>query len=557
MGYLKYLLVGVVLGGLTITVKSGTNVSQTPLGCSTSPHFTSRSVAIDTRKRVHVIWADGRDTGGGTKRLMRGASGRLAFGRNVVRADRAMSTEGNPYDLSVDDVTWGLEYYVGPSHLYYRRSLNGGVSWEDTIRIADSVDMLPVATIATNDLDAVHVLYGRLPYRGIYYRRSLDGGASWSSDTVLDADTTSGAVSMATVGVDAVHAIWRRRIGSDTCRFVYARSVSSGLDWQPLVELADAVVVDDTSEDYLPFVSIAASEIFVHLVWQDLRDDSQCNIYYKRSTNRGDAWESDVRLTTDTLLSVFPTVAASGNMVYVGWLQGERQDSVFQYYFSRSVNGGMNWESPVCLIEGLTTRYFWGIPQVSARDELVVIGWGCESQDSVTRVWFKYSENQGLDWSDSVCVRFDSTRATYPSAVIDDSGSIHIVWTEWMEGCCEIYHTRYLPVGVKEKTPHDLRVEKRRLRVDPNPFCRFTTMSYAIAKEGHVTLRVYDVTGRVVRTLVNGRKEPGNYEVRFSAEGTRFGGGETLAAGVYFVRLDLRDSVQPVTAQVIIAGSRQ
>ena len=63
----------------------------------------------------------------------------------------------------------------------------------------------------------------------------------------------------------------------------------------------------------------------------------------------------------------------------------------------------------------------------------------------------------------------------------------------------------------------------------PNPFNPVTTFRFAVPKVGRVTLTLYDVTGRVVRTLVNEDYEPGYHTVTLSADG--------LASGVYFCRM--------------------
>ena len=63
----------------------------------------------------------------------------------------------------------------------------------------------------------------------------------------------------------------------------------------------------------------------------------------------------------------------------------------------------------------------------------------------------------------------------------------------------------------------------------PNPFNPTTNIEFRIAHSGFVSLKIYDVLGREVRTLVNEVKQPGSYEVRFDA-------GE-LSSGVYFYRL--------------------
>lgn len=63
----------------------------------------------------------------------------------------------------------------------------------------------------------------------------------------------------------------------------------------------------------------------------------------------------------------------------------------------------------------------------------------------------------------------------------------------------------------------------------PNPFNPSTRIQYTVPVTSHVTLRVLDVLGREVGTLVDGERSAGNYEAVFRAD--------NLASGIYFYRL--------------------
>jgi hypothetical protein len=67
----------------------------------------------------------------------------------------------------------------------------------------------------------------------------------------------------------------------------------------------------------------------------------------------------------------------------------------------------------------------------------------------------------------------------------------------------------------------------------PNPFGSRTIIEYELLQSSKVTLGIYDVRGRAVRTLVNAVQEPGVYSVDLVARG--------LPAGVYFSRLKVDD----------------
>jgi cyclomaltodextrinase / maltogenic alpha-amylase / neopullulanase len=63
----------------------------------------------------------------------------------------------------------------------------------------------------------------------------------------------------------------------------------------------------------------------------------------------------------------------------------------------------------------------------------------------------------------------------------------------------------------------------------PNPFNPFTTIRYSIPERSKVTLKIYDIIGRELLTLLNGEVNAGNYEINFNAS--------KLSSGVYFYTL--------------------
>ena len=64
----------------------------------------------------------------------------------------------------------------------------------------------------------------------------------------------------------------------------------------------------------------------------------------------------------------------------------------------------------------------------------------------------------------------------------------------------------------------------------PNPFNPATTISYSVAKASHVTIRVYDVLGRMVAQLVDAMQKPSSYTVQWNPG--------ALSSGTYLYRID-------------------
>lgn len=63
----------------------------------------------------------------------------------------------------------------------------------------------------------------------------------------------------------------------------------------------------------------------------------------------------------------------------------------------------------------------------------------------------------------------------------------------------------------------------------PNPFNPVTTIKYSLKFDSYVTMKIYDVTGKLVSTIIDGNIEAGNRQVNFDAK--------NLASGVYFYNI--------------------
>lgn len=151
------------------------------------------------------------------------------------------------------------------------------------------------------------------------------------------------------------------------------------------------------------------------------------------------------------------------------------------------------------------------------------------SVDSVN--WITLKQNivsQSVEWNEE---NFEPTPARYVKILI--TGNNENDWANIWE--TEIYG-QFMVSNLEEdnskQVPRGFVLEQNY----PNPFNPTTKISWQAPEGCHQTLKIYDMLGNEVVTLVDEFKEPGSYEVEFNAD--------NLASGIYFYKLQALDFVE-------------
>jgi hypothetical protein len=93
-----------------------------------------------------------------------------------------------------------------------------------------------------------------------------------------------------------------------------------------------------------------------------------------------------------------------------------------------------------------------------------------------------------------------------------------------------VYINTVSDVDGKSNSPFSFKLNQNY----PNPFNPTTHIAYEIAKTGHTTLQVFDISGRLVKQLASGVTKEGSYEAAWNGTNET---GQNVVSGVYFYRL--------------------
>ncbi|HET6348653.1 MAG TPA: T9SS type A sorting domain-containing protein [Candidatus Krumholzibacteria bacterium] len=132
----------------------------------------------------------------------------------------------------------------------------------------------------------------------------------------------------------------------------------------------------------------------------------------------------------------------------------------------------------------------------------------------------------GVDFTNPALAGFDVTtyRGAFPPV---GQASLNSLWTAYWTNF-DPQNTDY-SMGITLTGVSGPSMKPSLGQNHPNPFNPQTAIDYTVGAHGTVKLEVFNARGELVRTLVNGEKDAGNYTAHFNADG--------MASGVYFYRL--------------------
>jgi len=421
-------------------------------------------------------------------------------------------------------VSWADNRDLGSNEIYFKRSTDEGINWGTDTRITnDSLDSFypSIAVTGSN----IHLVWQNNHFGNndeIYYKRSTDGGATWDADKRLtNNSSTSYNASIAAIG-SVMSVVWRdNRDGNE--EIYYKRSSDVGVTFSSDIRLTNSI---GSSAD----PTLTASGSVLHLAWSDERNGN-FEIYYKQSTDQGLTWGLDTRITNNSAGSYKPSISVSGSAIALAWY--DTRDANDEIYFKLSTNDGVTWGSDSRLTNN-TFSSKW--PSVSISGPVVNIVWQ-DNRDGNTEIYNKRSLDGGTSFGVDLRLTNATLASELPSVAVSGS-NVHVVWQDQRDGNLEIYYKRD-PNGniVAINNINTSITNAYSLSQNyPNPFNPSTRIKFALPKTSFAKLVIYDMLGKELETLISEQLNAGTYEADWSAE--------KFSSGVYFYKLLTEEFVE-------------
>ncbi len=406
----------------------------------------------------------------------------------------------------------------------------------------------------------------------IYAQRlNADGAAQWTADGVVICDSGQNQITARIVedGSGGAVIAWSDR--RNTVDYdIFSQRVNSSGELQWGFGTAVAAWMYDQSDCRL--VHIGSGETIV--TWLDGRSDDSIDIYAQKLSAAGVAqWTSNGVVVCDAAgdQNNVRIVSNGSGGAFISWDDARAGAADIDIYAQHiDSDGNPEWTDDGDAMCGATANQSASVIHEDGAGGMFV-AW-TDLRSSTDKVYSHRVDATGgiptatllqnfavgtdgmdirLDWTLSEIddgVRFVIFRAEGSSMEFDEIPSAGLIENglafSFVDADCEPGVTYYYRVFYSDGTKSRFLFESGPVKVPamalmlhqnmPNPFNPNTVIGYYLPERCHVRLEVFDVTGSIVKVLVDGSKPEGNHSADWNGRG---GNGAEAASGVYFYRL--------------------
>jgi len=443
-------------------------------------------------------------------------------------------------------ITW-QDYRSGSAYDIYARRVdsNGHVLWTaNGVAVCTATDYQDFPEIVSDGASGAIITWEDFRSDSTYdiYAQRLDsnGNVKWTSDGVAVCAASGYQYDPRIIpdGIGGAIITWEDwRNGSDSD--IYAQRLDSNGNVKWILDGAAVCVATDHQAGQETISDEAGGAI---ITWQDYHGGYD-DIYAQRIGPNGNAlWVTNgIAVCTADYAQLDPQIAPSGSGgAIVTWEDLRNEDDIYAQRMDS--NGSTLWTAngiPVCTA-GFGQNYAQ-IVSDGARGGIIV--WQDYRSNSESDIYAQRVDSTGAaSWtSNGVSICTASGYQYYPQIMSDGAGGAIFTWEDYRGGSgSDIYAQRVDQNGgiiAVEGPIHGAGRATLEQNV-PNPFNPFTRIRFTVVTSGRVLLRIYNVAGVTVRTLVDSWREPGVYTEVWDGRGAD---GSALPSGVYFCSIQTEE----------------
>jgi hypothetical protein len=172
-----------------------------------------------------------------------------------------------------------------------------------------------------------------------------------------------------------------------------------------------------------------------------------------------------------------------------------------------------------------------------------VSGWSWEDDTDYDFVTIKYSPSGDQLWVKGFDGPANGNDIAYAAAV-DDFGNLYVAgWSIGVGTAYDFATVKYVQeeVFVEEEDQEEIVSSFVLFQNFPNPFNPQTVIEYNLNCPSELSIKIYNIKGQLVKTLINGHREKGSHQISWDGKDEK---GKKTSSGIYFYQLKAKDYIE-------------
>jgi uncharacterized delta-60 repeat protein len=279
---------------------------------------------------------------------------------------------------------------------------------------------------------------------------------------------------------------------------------------------AYAIAVDNSGNVYVTGYSWGSGTVtdYATIKYNSLGD----TLWVRRYNGPGNSYDEASDIAVDGSGNVYVTGGSFGPGTFYDYATIKYNANGAQQWVARYNGSGNNDDGTRAIA-------------VDSESNVYVTGYSYGSGTDGDYATIKYNSNGVQQWT----VRYNGPGNSQDGAsamALDSAGNIYITGESYGSGTGSDYATiKYVQTGAVAEERSTPDVSRFTLNAEPNPFSSYTAIRYSLPSECNVSLSIYDISGKLVKTLINETMNAGVYTMSWNGTDND---GRKVGQGIYF-----------------------
>ena len=331
---------------------------------------------------------------------------------------------------------------TGKFGIFLAKSTDGGTNFGAPVNISKNIGSSTSPQFAVSGNEVFVVWQGKTTGKyQIIFAKSTDGGATFSTPVNISNNSGDSSFPKIAISGNNLYVTWAFTVTNKDFDILFATSSDGGTTFSTPVNLSNTL--GDTG---LPQITSSGNDVYV--TWEN-NASGNFDVFVAKSTDNGKTFGIPVNVSNNPKPSGAPQILASGNNVYVVWMDSTPGN--YDIFVAKSTDNGSTFGQPVNVSNNAGDS---GYPQMTMSENTLYVVWTDTISNKNYDVLFAKSTDGGATFSAPVNISKNIGASGW--AQITVNGNIYVIWEDSAPGNYDIFIAKSTDGGATFSAPDNI-----------------------------------------------------------------------------------------------------